>query len=44
MFEKRGRVNGRNEDRSGEFESDIEKFKNPARAKPDKERLLKYTQ
>jgi hypothetical protein len=45
MFGKRGKRNGRNDRTgSGEFESDIEKFKNPARAKPKtREELLKYT-
>jgi hypothetical protein len=45
MFGKRGKKNGRNDRAgSGEFESDIEKFKNPARAKPKtREELLKYT-
>ena len=45
MFGKRGKKNGRNDRAgSGEFESDIEKFKNPARARPKtREELLKYT-
>jgi len=46
MFGKRGNNDGRkNRQCAGKFESDIEKFKNPARAKPKtREELLKYTQ